>query len=46
MKRKTINIDPIVYNTLKDFCEENALILSKLVEKMIMEYVEQNKAEK
>jgi hypothetical protein len=46
MSRKTINIEDSVYSILKDFCKSNGIIISKLVEKMIIEYVKQNKAKK
>lgn len=46
MKRKTINIDPNVYVKVKDFCQKNALILSRLIEKIILDYLEQNKVKK
>ena len=41
-----MNIDSNIYELLKDICKKNGLIMSKIVEKLITEYVEQHKAKK
>jgi hypothetical protein len=46
MSRKTINVDSKTYETLKSFCNQNGILISKLVEKIILEYVQSNKGKK
>jgi hypothetical protein len=43
VSRKTINIEESIYFILKDFCKENGIVIGKLVEKIIIEYVKLNK---
>lgn len=42
-KRVTLSLDESVYKEFQDFCEENDIILSKRVERMMKEHLETNK---
>ena len=42
-KKVTLSIDSKVYNNFKKFCEENAIMLSKKVELIMKEIMEENK---
>jgi len=45
-KRVTLNIDDSVYNKFQKFCEENDIIISKRVERLMKQEVEENRANK
>jgi len=45
-KRVTLSIDDSVYDNFQKFCEENDIILSKRVERMMKEHLEINSENK
>lgn len=41
-KRKTVNITDNVYKSLKEYCDKNGLKIRWLLEKIIIEYINEN----
>jgi hypothetical protein len=42
-KRVTLNLDSRVYKEFQEFCEENDIIISKRVERLIINEIDKNK---
>lgn len=42
-KRVTLSIDDSVYDDFQKFCEENDIILSKRIERLMKQVLEENK---
>lgn len=45
-KRVTLSIDDSVYLDFQKFCEENDIIVSKRIERLMKEHLEENKSKK
>ena len=45
-KRVTISLDDKTYKEFQNFCEENDIILSKRIERLIKEHLTKKKVEK
>ena len=45
-KKKVVNIDENVYNTLKTYCVEKGIKIKWLVEKLINDYIKENNENK
>ena len=44
MKKKvTLSVDAKIYDSFKDYCEKNAIMLSKRIELMMKELLEEDK---
>lgn len=47
MKKKvTISLDSKIYDKFREYCDENAIMLSKKIELWLKEFLEQNKEQK
>jgi hypothetical protein len=45
-KRVTLSLDPKVYKEFQNFCENNDIVLSKRLQRLMEEHLKQNKNEK
>lgn len=42
-KKVTLSIDDSIYKEFQDFCEENDIMLSKRVERLMKKHISENK---
>lgn len=45
-KKVTLSLDSQIYSEFQDFCEKNDVMLSKRIERLIKQHLEENKSKK